>query len=78
MRSIDNYESWAMQNAKKGTSIVSFKTTNLLTGSANHYERKIKTERIVTIEGTLTKPIVTAAVKITFLDNPNKKSNERS
>jgi hypothetical protein len=72
MRSIENYESWAMKNAKEGTSIISYKETNSITGSANHYERKIKTERIVTIEGTLTKPIVTAAVKITFLDNPNK------
>ena len=72
MRPIDNYESWAMQNAKKGTSIVSFKTTNLLTGSANHYERIIKTQRVIILEGTLTKPIVTAAVRVTFLDNPNK------
>ncbi len=78
MRPIDNYESWAMQNAKKGTSIISFKTTNLLTGSANHYERIIKTQHIAVVEGTIKKPIATPAVKVTFLDEPNKERNERS
>ena len=72
MNIIDNYESWAMMHSKMGTSIISYKPSNTLTGSANHYKRKIKTQHIVVLEGTIKKPIGIPAVKVTFLDNPNK------
>ena len=78
MRAIDNYESWAMENAKEGTSIVSYKPTNTLTASARYYGRKIETQCIVIIEGTTIEPFATAATKVTFLNPPNKERNERS
>jgi hypothetical protein len=78
MRAIDNYESWAMENAKEGTSIVSYKPTNTLTASARYYGRKIETQCIVIIEGTTIEPFATAATKVTFLNAPNKERNERS
>jgi len=78
MRAIDNYESWAMENAKEGTSIVSYKPTNTLTASARYYGRKIETQCIVIIEGTTIEPFATAATKVTFLNEPTKERNERS
>ncbi len=78
MKTYANYESWAMENAKEGTSIISYKEDRNLTASANHYKRKILTQRIVIIEGTITEPNAVAAVKVTFLNPPNKERNERS
>ena len=78
MKTYANYESWAMENTKLGDSIVSFKMTNALTASANYYNRKIKTERIVIIEGAITEPIAVPATKVTFLNEPTKERNERS
>ena len=72
MKTYTNYESWAMENAKEGTSIISYKEVNTLTGSASHYKRKIKTQHIAILEGTIKEPVAIAAVKVTFLDNPNK------
>jgi len=72
MKTYSNYESWAMENAKEGTSIVSYKEDRNLTASANYYERKILTQRIVIIEGSVTEPIAVPAVKVTFLNAPNK------
>lgn len=78
MRSIENYESWAMGNAKEGTSIISYKETNTLTASARYYKRKIETQCVIILEGTFSAPTFTAAVKVTFLNEPNKERNERS
>jgi hypothetical protein len=78
MRAIENYESWAMGNAKEGTSIVSYKPTNTLTASANYYGRIIETQRIVIVEGSMVEPVAVAATKVTFLNEPNKERNERS
>jgi hypothetical protein len=78
MKTFENYESWAMENAKEGASIVSYKPTNTLTASANYYNRKIETQRIVIVEGSITEPIAVAATKITFLNAPTKERNERS
>jgi hypothetical protein len=78
MRSIENYESWAMDNAKEGTSIISYKETNTLTASARYFKRKIETQCVIILEGTFSAPTSTAAVKVTFLDNPNRERNERS
>lgn len=72
MKTYSNYESWAMENAKEGTSIISYKEDRNLTASANYYERKILTQRIVIIEGSVTEPIAVPAVKVTFLNAPNK------
>jgi hypothetical protein len=77
MSTYKNYESWAMENSKEGASIISFKETNLLTATARYYKRSIKTQCVIILEGTLTEPTFTAAVKITFLNQPNKERNER-
>jgi hypothetical protein len=78
MRSIENFESWAMENAKEGTSIISYKETKTLTASARYYKRKITTQCIVILEGTTVEPYAFPATKITFLNEPNKERNERS
>jgi len=78
MRTYANYESWAMENAKEGTSIISYKENRTLTASANYYNRIIKTQCIIVVEGTITEPNAIAAVKVTFLNEPNKERNERS
>lgn len=72
MKTFANYESWAMENAKQGDTIISFKKTNGLTASANYYNRQIITQCIVVIEGTITNPIATPATKVTFLNEPCK------
>jgi len=80
MKTFENYESWAMENAKEGASIVSYKPTNTLTASAKYYNRKIETQCIVIIEGTTMQPFAVAATKVTFLNEPCKermtKNNE--
>jgi hypothetical protein len=78
MKTYANYESWAMENAKEGTSIISYKEDRNLTASAGYYKRKILTQRIVVVEGTVLEPVAIAAVKVTFLNEPTKERNERS
>ena len=78
MKTYANYESWAMENAKEGTSIVSYKEDRNLTASANYYNRKILTQRIIVVEGTVLEPVAIAATKVTFLNEPTKERNERS
>ena len=78
MKTYANYESWAMENAKEGTSIVSYKEDRNLTASAGYYKRKIKTECIVITEGSMMKPVAVPATKVTFLNEPTKERNERS
>lgn len=80
MKTFENYESWAMENSKEGASIVSYKPTNTLTASARYYKRKIETQCVIILEGTFSAPTFTAAVKVTFLNEPCKermtKNNE--
>jgi hypothetical protein len=62
-----NSESFFIINGKEGNVFYSEKTGKDLTAIAYYYNRKIKTERVVIIEGDKNNPSAKPIIKITIV-----------
>lgn len=64
---IINAESYMLKKGYQGQSFYSEKSDKSMTALANHYKRKIKTERIIGILGHKQNPSVVKLTKVTIL-----------
>ena len=60
-------ESFMIGNGKVGDIFYSHKLDNHLTAIATHHKRKIQTERLVLIGGTMEEPTTDTVIKVTLL-----------
>lgn len=66
-KGLTTVESWMIANGKSGDHFYSDKTDANLTGSANFYNRKIITERLITITTGGKEPIAKYITKVTLI-----------
>ena len=60
-------ESWMMANGKSGQQFYSDKIDRHLTAIATHHNRKISTERLITVTTGKNNPIANSITKVTLL-----------
>jgi len=65
--SYSSMESWAMANAKIGDVFYSDKKDRHLTAIATHHNRKITTERLITVTTSKATPVANTIIKVTIL-----------
>lgn len=53
-----------------GEVIYTHQADKWVTAQATYYKRKVKTERIIALEGSILEPIAVPLTKVTILDNP--------
>jgi hypothetical protein len=66
-RKINTLESHMILNGKKGVVFYTHKGDNYVTALSTHYGRKVQTERVVIVEGTLLRPSSKSLLKVTLL-----------
>ena len=59
-----------LKEAKMGEVIYTHQADRWVTAQATYYKRKVKTERIIALEGSTLEPIAVPLTKVTILDNP--------
>jgi len=64
-----------LKDAKMGEVIYTHKADKWVTAQATYYKRKVKTERIIAMEGDMLQPIAVPLTKVIILDNPITEQN---
>lgn len=67
MKKTQSAESWMIANGKPGQVFYSVKEDKHLTAMATYYQRKITTERIVSVSTAKKEPVANFLTKVTLL-----------
>jgi hypothetical protein len=67
MKNARTLEAWMISNGKKGEHFYSDKMDRHLTAISTYYNRKIKTERLISVTTSKSEPISKYITKVTLL-----------
>jgi hypothetical protein len=66
-RKISTLESYMILNGKKGDVFYTHKGDNFITSLSHYHGRKVLTERVALVQGTLHRPVSKSLIKVTLL-----------